>query len=176
MKFVIHYDKTADAHRFYLSGYLFNYVKILNIDLKDYFINLLSHFLKEDDNNSNITKSYINYAQAAKIIWCIWKKSKKHIQIPFIGIEIEIANENPALTALLFGIMNACIPAAIYLLDEKISISDYRILIVPNFDLEKMNIKILAEIKMDLVLLILIYIQIKRRIKKNDKFQSATSD
>lgn len=168
MKLILYYDNKAEKHSLYLTAYLLNHFKILKLDLIDFFYQLLEKALVEDDNNAIITKSYINYSKAAKIIWCILKKSKKYIHISFIDIKVELANEDPALTAILFGILNVLILILIILMDEKINIDNYKITIVPNFNYKKTNISLLSTIKINSIFFILSYIRIKRRLKYDD--------
>lgn len=174
MRIQIHYDKQDEVQYLTVSLYLFRYIRIYKFNLVKYLRNKIEEYLEENHNNSFSTKSYINYKKSAKIIWNRIEKLKKHIYINFFDMNMHIGTHDPAVTAILYGMINGLTPSIINLINQVISIRQYHLKILPQFDASRTNGSLKCEIIMHPIFITFQYISIKRRLK-NGKFESTSN-
>mgnify|MGYP000917593548 CR=1 FL=1 len=168
MKLVISYEVKDDHPQFIISIYLFRYIRVFKMNVLTYVANKLDEYLKEDDNSSFSTKSYINYKNLVKIIWYRYKEIIKHMKIHFIDLRIWIGTNDPAQGAIIYGALNGIIPNLIHLLNGLIPVENYYIRILPDFSRTSSKLSFICEIYVNPIFITYQYISIKRRLKAND--------
>lgn len=175
MNLIIQYEKKGEYQNLIVSIFLFRYIRIISFNLREYLLDKIEKYIRKNDNNLFPKKSYINYKNTAKIIWNRFVKLKNHIYFNSIDLNMCLGNDDPAKTAIIYGVLNGISPNIICFINKLITVENYFIRITPNFNSSNTNISLTCKVYINPIFITYQYISIKRRLKKDGKYQATSN-